>query len=568
MSHGLKVIRVFELWGQVEARLGQVKTWHNYRIRCLKYFLFVFSKIRTTRVMSTVEAAQTPPRILRKLGGSERFYVNTMDKHCNFLNSRCFLIESKIDLYERIGLLNRAIKHWQKYHPFLNSHVIRNTDDNDLYFAYYAAQTPNNVTFLTFENPNGYKDFWQPIFEREFQVSIDSYGGLLWRLMIIQDKPSSCTNNHNNKFNYCLVFTANHAIIDGRNAFCIISQLVNIIERVYLNLPLGLDVEYTVLPPHHLHDHVQKHGVLHTSHGPHQTFKLPDGFRYCDQKQPMDRGQYNNSGTFLRHVDQDHVVFHTHMSDILADNQAGFTDIVYLRFDSTVIERLLDVCKMNGTKLTGCMNIIAVSAVQKLLLKYGGPDSAISPIRFGFTVDNRQFMVPRIDPYRMGYCSLLFDRVVAEKTVDVDFWTLVRRESDLIHERLKAGENIHLARNDDHFGFPAIAPDTTYFHFVIANRGNMTDYSNTDANMLKIREHFNSMSFGPNTGPNLFFISLDSIDKNMTLAFSYNNRIVSRDAAWFLRDSIRAIVVNLSNSKETKKNYFPFNQSLETNTDR
>jgi hypothetical protein len=482
-------------------------------------------------------------QILRKLGGSEKFFVNAMDKHCNFINSRCFLVESKIDLYANIGLLQRSLIHWQNKHHFLRSCVTRK-EDGDLYFAYAPKSnmdSPENVKILTY-NPCGSNDsdFWQHIFKKEFNLKLDRLDSLLWRLKFIRSG-----NVANGSFSYHLIFTANHAIIDGRNAFCIIHQLVNIIEKTYLSRELNIE-PYEVLPAHHQHDYVQKHGKKKSADSV-APIQLPDSFKYDESK--ATQTPCDSRGTFFDMNNK----FYASNAEIISDNRKGFTEIFYLRFDAEKIAKLRNLCKQNGCKLTGCMNLIILIANQQMLFKYS--TSPANPILHGYSVDNRQLIVPPVDPLRMGYCSVVFGRHFEEflQTEDADFWAwnfwkFVKRESDLIHERLKNGESMDIALNDETVDYSDIPRNSSLFHFIVANRGDTTKYSDTEFKKLKIKEHFNSMSFGKESGPALFFFSLDSIENNLCMSFSYNNRIVGRDAVDFVGSVIKDTVNRLVGS--------------------
>lgn len=73
----------------------------------------------------------------------------------------------------------------------------------------------NNVKFLSVESSNKEEhDFWVSLLEHEFTLAINPENGPLWRLIFIRSKQDIEAT-----YRYNLILIANHAILDGRNAF-------------------------------------------------------------------------------------------------------------------------------------------------------------------------------------------------------------------------------------------------------------------------------------------------------------------------------------------------------------
>jgi hypothetical protein len=211
--------------------------------------------------MSSDEATTN---ILRRLGGSELLYDANISK-CDFMNSRAFRINTAIDIYSRVDLFNEALESWKQAHHFLRCNIVRDTEDRKC-FAYAPSSILNsmdNVHLLFFQvnadNENSKpkakrkpEDIWKLFLERELSTPMDS-NKLLWRLILIQVASDVC-----NQFSYYLVFTANHAIIDGRNVIQLLNQLFSFLERRHLNRTIEFK-PYDIMPALDEHPEIREH---------------------------------------------------------------------------------------------------------------------------------------------------------------------------------------------------------------------------------------------------------------------------------------------------------------------
>ena len=181
-------------------------------------------------------------KILRKLSAGELVYDYELKQKCCILPFS-LLFDSTHDLFQNKALVDKSIQTWKRLHPFLNAKIVVREDDahpkfsHERYFAQNENTCESNVTFVKLvtndpnnNNDSSYNEHWKLLHERELNaepVGRPNSNLFLWRINLIQLNDSSTTGKHE----YCLIFTAHHSITDGRNGFCILRQLLQIIEE-------------------------------------------------------------------------------------------------------------------------------------------------------------------------------------------------------------------------------------------------------------------------------------------------------------------------------------------------
>jgi hypothetical protein len=132
--------------------------------------------------------------------------------HDNYLIfPNAFFVESKFNLFERIDLLEHAIRHWKSLHPLLSANICtdKKSSFGEKYFAYSDSNLSrmDNVAYLKYQLTDATTvplDLGcQLLFEREFTIGFESETDLLWRLKIV---------NIDSSLNYWFILTIHHAI--------------------------------------------------------------------------------------------------------------------------------------------------------------------------------------------------------------------------------------------------------------------------------------------------------------------------------------------------------------------
>ncbi len=333
---------------------------------------------------------QSGPKILRKLGGSENLYDENVSK-CDKINSRAFRIQTNIDIYTRIDLVHEAISAWKDAHHFLRCNIVHDVEGYKC-FAYapdHILNSNENLNFLYFESNETHEkeeDIMQLFLEKELSTPMDS-SKLLWRLFLIQ-----VDSGGTGDFAYYLIFTANHAIIDGRNVSQILSQLFSFLERLHLNRLIEFEL-YECLPARENHVKTEACKTDPSLNDPiiqnnfKQTLVIPESM-VNQNYEPFTIYDPEKEGAFFT-VDKQ--LYSTYKA-LVEENKNHFTAVRSLVYDKDVLQKLLQICKCNNTKLTGCLQMISVLAIQQLF-KHFTHDN-LESVCYSTAVSLRPFLHP------------------------------------------------------------------------------------------------------------------------------------------------------------------------------
>jgi hypothetical protein len=279
-------------------------------------------------------------KILRELSPSEKV-LDYETRSCSLMDSRSFLISSKIDIYENIELVTKAIIEWKRVHNLLRA-CIHIDPENPLMRSLALASNEvinsnENVKFLKYDS-NNHRDLWKILLENDIFKPYNHETGLLWRLYFIKEDDS---------FSYRIIFTVHHAIIDGRAHFCLIQQLLQLIERIYLNKQFELE-SYEILPSI---ETLLLSKLSETTNNDNQeavieSYKIPDYFKpkIIPGNSSSSLGNlYTHDGNFYASID----------SIINENKNKSFTKFLSFEVESEKLFKILNKCKLNKLKLTG-----------------------------------------------------------------------------------------------------------------------------------------------------------------------------------------------------------------------
>lgn len=169
-------------------------------------------------------------RVLRKLSPSELVYDY---EHSNrwHIFSNALLFTSNNNLLLSTEHLRKCVTYWCQQNEFLRTKILASTaDSNGFCFDRSFALIPISKLDVM-RNVEVYdQSEWISLYEREFNREAplnyepDDYSKLLWRLIVVK-------LNRGAVGKYCMILTIHHGITDGRNAFTIMLQLINILTK-------------------------------------------------------------------------------------------------------------------------------------------------------------------------------------------------------------------------------------------------------------------------------------------------------------------------------------------------
>jgi hypothetical protein len=477
--------------------------------------------------------------LLRKLGGTE-FLANENLKSCNFINTRVLQIETKIDVFSRYDLLIEAISTWKQAHVLLRCNIATN-DEGHKCFAYApdeVLKSHENLNFLCFQSSQTHVDMWKLFLEREIATPIHS-SSLQWRLNLIQvDCDSSKT------FSYYLVFTANHAIMDGLCLIRVLSQLFSFLERLHRGLDIQFE-EYSILPCidqfpeviqyklENMHQ-IKRSSVLKN--------KVPETMVH-EAYTPYTRFESNSDAVFLTHEKKMFLTF----KYLVEQNKNHFTRVEALVFDENILSKLLKLCKDNGTKLTGCLNLVAVLATQQTFKHFD--DQVLDSIHYEVTVSLRSRLTVPVDLLKLGDCSILFaedfkgyvDHINDDEFWSKTFWDYAKSESLKLHNWLKR-DYLNVCSNDEEFYTYAFENDQKFkvfnSFFCLSNRGDVTRLAKTDFELFKFVSSYTGMAFGESNPDVMFMHLIESLNGKLFWSLCHNKNILKGEVYDFYANII------------------------------
>jgi hypothetical protein len=214
------------------------------------------------------------------------------------------------------------------------------------------------------------------------------------------------------------------------------------------------------------------------------------------------------------------------------------TRFISMQFDPETLDSLIKKCKKVGAKLTGCLNMIGCMATYDMY----------KTLYYHYLVNLRQFY--SIDNLTMGYWPVVLNGVFNTDELlkpDYDFWSLVKKESDLIHERLRCKEHLETAKLDlillDLIDKQFVFDQGGGVHFALSNSGIFTTSSNTKR--LKIKELYYNVAVKSNRWSTILFHGVVTIDSRLCWSVGWNWSSIKKENIEFLCDAIKRHVYEI-----------------------
>jgi hypothetical protein len=165
------------------------------------------------------------PNVLRKLSRLEWIFDEEV-KNKNAILPRIFLVDIP-DVQLDLGVIKKACVYWAKRHPFLRAEILRNQAEQSKYFV-----RMNEEVAFKFENVKLYDESnWEQVLEADLDEPFDLEHGHLWTLKVVRVDQ----NEQKVDFNYAFIFKTQHSITDGRNAYEVFRQYLNILGSLLEN---------------------------------------------------------------------------------------------------------------------------------------------------------------------------------------------------------------------------------------------------------------------------------------------------------------------------------------------
>lgn len=525
-----------------------------------------------------MSTSQSGLRVLRKLGTAELVYDLEI-KHGGCVLPFTLIFSCDLDLFGLKERVDRAIQLWKQRHTFLLSRIVILDDEcenDEKYYSherYFALMEQDrlsslaNVSYLRLEDEHASGEslvsserekrrLWEFLHERELNIKpVNSRDGPLWRLSVVELERGK---------DYALVFTSHHAIIDGRNAYCILEELLTLVDQGLTADDKESSVTFDVdnLPP--VLDSIEKKlfnddpnllNDIHTNPEYDLTpdCKVPDLFAAT---QDEDKQVNNTSGIrFVYLFDKAHL---KPIELVPSLEYSRVTQFTSLTFEPEKLKRLAEKCKRADAKLTGCLHVICSLATYDLYMSHLAPREYFTKIWYHYLINLRS--LAHIDNLNMGYWPVVQNGYLntVNKQLDIDepdwyrvanqqqadsFWSLVKQESDTIHKRLVDMEHVETAKTDgillDMIERGVKFEQGGGVHYALSNLGSFPDPNLTH---IGIKEIYYNVSCAPNRWSTGIFHGLSTLNDRLCWSIGWNCQLISPRYVRYLCESIQRII--------------------------
>ena len=463
-------------------------------------------------------------RILRELSPSEKI-LDYETRECNLMDSRAFLISSKVSIFQNIQLFEKGLKEWKNIHDLLKACIYVNNKQR--YFALASDSVANsleNVKFLKFDVFN--KENWKILYENELIKAYDHENGLLWRLYFIEDEIVD------DLYFYRIIFTIHHALADGKNHFCLLQQLLQIIERLYLEKPLEINnygflssIEGMLTDV----DEDEQEAVV-------KSYKVPLYLRPKNIKCQIEE----TLTSIYTHDNQLYSTLNLLISENLSKSNSKFLSFIIER---ETFARILKKCKLNEMKLTGYLSICIKKAISRANAHFSDGKQVERVFRYFIAASSRPAL--NIDNYKVGNLATIIYFETKSIKENEKFWQLAKTESDELHYKIATNDVIESLKED--FRFLKHIEKGFYFdefekEYCLSNLGDMSSFSSTDSRLFEIKEHYVVQSNKKLSSYYLFFIGLATIDNRLFWTITYPRHLIDYNVAIYIVENIKLII--------------------------
>ena len=477
-----------------------------------------------------------PKTILRELSPSEKV-LDYEARSCSLMDSRSFLISSEINLFENIDLIKKAIHEWKKIHKLLRACI--HIDPHNQLIRHFALASDdivnncNNIKFLKFDSPSHCKDYWKILYENDVFKPFNHEQGLLWRLYFLKEDEKS----------YRIIFTVHHAILDGRAHFCLIHQLTQMIEWIYLSKNIKLS-EYELFLPI---DRLLLNDELKNTDEDVQDAAIIENYKVPDYFKPKSENFENLLMKDANINTHDNQVYMSIDSLLIENKKISFTKFMSFVVETEKYLKILKKCKENGLKFTGYISTLIKTALTEAPDHFSDEHHRTVQKKFKYYVAASSRDSLKLNNYIMGnYATILYfeSKIIDDRNYE-NFWDLAKKESDEIHFKIDTNDSASSLKEDEKFlkeiekGF---CFDEYEKDFLLSNLGDMTKYCITEANLFKIKEHYLLMSNRKYSIYNVFVNGIATLNSRLFWTISYPSYLVKPEVVDFVIKKINLII--------------------------
>ena len=453
--------------------------------------------------------------VLRKLGRIEFAFDSEFHQHGSMILPRAFLVHLVDGFSIDLELIKRACVFWARRHPFLRAQVWRHENGREKYFV----KLDQSEAFK-FENVKLFEidrhDDWLQLLDKDLAEEFPSSDRPLWTLKVIRIRSGVSAVND---FNYVFIFKAQHSITDGRNAFELLRQLLNIIAalikgRVCAEMDEGV-VEHSPLTTEDIiYKNKLDEGVSHTPNAQIDRVNRITSLFGNEEAQP--------ANMFRIFCTNEHRLKRLFAAKIKANAQ--------------------------NAKLTSVLSTVVCLAFKNLYKKHKVSDIPLDKYQFSLMASLRDKLC--VSGTQMGAYITAFDRVLFDDGDQLNLeniWTLSERESIELHQVPATNQDVAgVVFMDKIYDKILVDPNGGYtdknVNFKISNIGQM---KNTNADILRIKQcYVRTCNTLGRPGSNLL-IGLVSVNGNLCWAFNYNERMMSSQIVLELIEEINSIIDKL-----------------------
>jgi len=421
--------------------------------------------------------------IIRKLSDQEYFFDHNFLQGQKFI-SRVLLIEVSIKAGINLTKLTEAAKILTKIYPLLRSTVKRDLNKDTKTPRYFVHMSKhfdefNNLELIDLSQSSLE---WIDIIEHEIQQSFDYENGPMWRIKMLKLKQQTIY-----KDNYAFIMTQSHSLGDGRCAYSICLEFLNILCDLLQNKS-------------DQYDNVSEVPSLFSMEELVEQLKKNPEFKI-------------NSASNHKNFKPINLINKSFCPRDKLDSGSRF---IYFCIEPNRLGKLLQKLRLSGAKarLTGLLDVLVCYAYMQTWKRHGLDDVPLEHIQFTHAVSARAKL--GVTDTQMGH----FTRGIAmlmscDELNEPNFWQLAEKDSLLLHQKI--------ADNEEFSGMNDNSKTLNRFdgrrHFLLSNVGILKNTKNQP--LIKIIQHYRFV------GGVFCGISFSTVDSNLCIAINYSEKCLS-----------------------------------------
>lgn len=486
--------------------------------------------------------ASCSPLLLRRLDHNESASIKFNDLS-NF--TKLFRIESRIDYFAYSDVFKQSIQTWISMHPFLSAKI-----QNFSFYSYFVYDTNidplRDVDFYCVEAPSedSYHDTLRLFLEKETQIKL-RHDEKLWRLKLIKLIRSEQCESDSLKYDYDFIFTVHHSITEGRNAYFVLLQLLDIFESLCRNLK-----KYECVKPLSILPSMEDMFLRSTPNMLSST-SFVSGFRkpsFVNLEKAPEKAysqdkvlkKLSSNVKIYSLDDKENLISIRELVNTANQNESKFK---FIKFEPNELSRLIKKLKEEKVKMQAFLNMLFSFAFQRVYKQRGDPEDRDHSVIYGYAVNLRKFSS---NPEMFGENNLNENMGVSTNVFvshlkeDVDFsqdfsqlfWSCVQNESKEMLNRFQI---------DEQFKIPNVLGSHGHLKFdlILSNVGIMNESYSQQESLHKVKScYFTGVNELTNKIAFCYFIT---VNNQLCWSFLYNSFVIDEPIAEYIVTTVKEI---------------------------